>query len=673
MPLKQAPRLCWNAIVKNEADKIERAATSVMPWIECAVIMDTGSTDGTIDKLKELFEFYKKPLFIGQCEFKDFSQARNEALRAARMYKTVIPYDWIMLMDADMELRVNHSEWRDLIRGPSCDMYQTGSGTYYVNRRFVSPDVTNEYWGVTHEYLNCETGGVIDRNVVFFEDHADGTNRKDKFKRDIKLLKQGLKDNPKCERYMYYLAQSYKDAGNYEKAIKWYQERVKAGGWDEEVWHAQYCLACVYKLAGDEKRFITNMLEAYNMRPSRAEAPYQLANHYRHKGQNALGTLMAKATLEIPRPNDMLFIEDFPYAVGGKEEYSICGFYMPRERERAMKVTDILCLENQPWQGPREQAKDNMFHYLKPLNEFCPSWTTREIPFTPEPNWVAMNPSVTRRKDGRIVCNVRTVNYAMDDDGRYTIRDGNRWPSDDDPIRTRNFLLDFGFDPFSQTVPPPPREILAPPDLPVNYKGVIGFEDMRIFEWKDQLWSVSAVRQLANDTAPEQVLARIGDDNYLTDIKKMLPNFRACEKNWMPFVQDNGDKLEFMYRLGITINSDGEFTKQVPTGILSDQIAGGSQMVPFDDGWLCVVHEARPIPGRSIRFYQHRFAWLDYTLTLKKLSLPFFLKDRVIEYVAGACWAPDDKHILMSFGFRDKEALIGRVHHSEIRKMLWSS
>lgn len=665
------PKLLWNAIVKNEVGRIERAAESAMQWIDSAVILDTGSTDGTQDKLKSIFEHYKVPLLLGQTEFKNFSQARNEALRAAKSFGVQRGVDFIMLMDADMELVALHPEWRDLLKGPSCDMFQIAGGVYYVNRRFISPHVPGEYIGVTHEYLACDTAGVVDKNAAYFRDYADGTNRKDKFLRDIKLLKAGLKDEPKNERYMYYLAQSYRDAGKYEKAIKWYTKRIEAGGWNEEVWHAEYCIALCYGAMGDEDAFIRTLLSAYNHRPTRLEPLYHAARYWREKGHNALAIMASKMAMTIPRPNDVLFIEDYPYAVGAREEFSIAGYYLSAEQDAAFRVTNDLTLENQPWEPARELAKTNIYHYLRPLKAWCPSWESRPIPFTPEPNWAPMNPSVTRFGPS-VVCNVRTVNYQMDEHGRYSLRPDGRFVDDDNPIRTRNFLVDFGADPFSQTAPPA-TEILAPADLPVRYKGVIGFEDMRLFEWKNQLWSVSAVRQLAQDSLPEQVTARLVDERAtyrLEDIKQILRQPRQCEKNWMPFVQDNGDKLEFMYRLGHVVDIHGNDVKQVPTGLLTDQIAGGAQVIPFDEGWLALVHEARPIPGRSIRFYQHRFAWFNTGLELRRLTMPFFFNDKIIEHADGMCWAPDGT-ILISYGVADKEAHIGRLHPTDLRNFIW--
>ena len=44
--------LCWNAIVKDESGRIERAMQSLVGVINGAVIADTGSTDDTKSRIQ---------------------------------------------------------------------------------------------------------------------------------------------------------------------------------------------------------------------------------------------------------------------------------------------------------------------------------------------------------------------------------------------------------------------------------------------------------------------------------------------------------------------------------------------------------------------------------------------------------------------------------------------
>jgi glycosyltransferase involved in cell wall biosynthesis len=656
-------------IVKNEAARIERALESCVQFIEAAAIVDTGSTDNTKQIICDFFRAHQLPCSVVSVEFIDWSQARNAALEEGRRYAAEQGCDYLLLMDADMELKV-----LDVIQflghkvGPSYDMYQHAGATHYQNRRLVHAALPSQYLGVTHEYLDVPSAGCIPESEAFFIDHADGANRPDKFKRDIRLLKEGLKKEPNNVRYFFYLANSYRDAGSPHKAIEWYKRRIEAGGWDEEVWNAQFCLAHCYKTMGNEAEFIRNLLIAYNMRPSRAESLYDLAHFYRDKGQNAPAALFAEAGMTIPHSNDALFVNDFVYEAGLKEEFSISAFYVTGKKAKGFEVTDHLSLLAGPYGGSRELARMNMYFYLPALVEICPSFAWSKIGFTAPENWTAMNPSVTRHHN-QLSAIVRCVNYEMDEQGRYHV--GNNWNlGDDNPIKTRNFLVDLdGFSGRAYNQ----REVLPRGNEPLEFKAVLGYEDMRLFYWRGEFWTSSTVRQMHPDGNCEQVLAKIAEDETgatrLINWKRMLRQPRATEKNWMPIVE--GDRLRFMWKLGEVVDAEGATIINHPTGLATDHIRGSSQLIPFENGWLSVVHEARNLPDSHLRYYYHRFAFFDHSFKLVRLSRPFVFNDKVIEFCAGMCWHPDDDRLVISYGSRDCEARIATINHKEVSALLW--
>lgn len=671
-------RFCLNMIVKNEAARIERALASCVEFIDAAVIVDTGSTDNTIEVIQKFFETHQLPCVIKREQFLDWSQARNEALLAGRQHAPSYGCEYLLLMDADMELVVKDAvSFLAQRHGASYDMYQHGGAVHYQNRRLVHANTDGIYLGVTHEYLDVGTCGCIAEDVAYFVDHADGANRPDKFKRDIRLLRAGLKQEPNNARYFFYLAQSYRDAGLPEKAVHWYKRRVEAGGWDEEVWNAQLNMAHAYKDMGNEAEFIRNLLVAYNLRPSRAESLYDLAHYYRDKGMNAVGTLIASAGVNAPLSKDALFVNDFVYKSGLKEEFSIMAFYQPETRDEGFKVANKLALARTPYGAACDLARDNLYHYIKPLTEYCPSFTWKNIEFTPPDGWTAMNPCVTRLGDTAAIL-VRTVNYRIEN-GRYLIKDvaddgvcGTN-ANDSNPINTRNYMLHVGFDPMSQTRPEV-SEVLPPGNMPCEFKPVIGFEDMRIFEHLNRLYASSTVRQIHWDGNCEQVLTRLDPctGGYVhTDVQRMLREPRETQKNWAPICEPNGT-IKFMWRPGEVVDQHGATVVKHDTGLATGHISGGSQLIPFSsDGWLALVHEARAMPGTHLRYYSHRFAYYDADFRLLKLSLPFVFHDKVIEFAAGLCRHPSNRNLVISYGYKDNEARIATVSPEEVSTLLW--
>jgi glycosyltransferase involved in cell wall biosynthesis len=664
-------RFCWNAIVKNEVDRIERAMRSVAPYITSYAVLDTGSTDGTQEKIRNYFTAQNIPGVVADGKFVNFSQARNDALALARRPNNP-KSDYLLLMDADMELVVKDVTFANGLTGPSYDMYQESGALQYQNRRLVKTSDTGVYRGVTHEYLDVHSAGLIPAAKAYFNDYADGSNRPEKFKRDIALLLEGLKEEPDNARYYFYLAQSYRDARDCIGAAHWYKRRVEAGGWDEEVWNAQLNLAHCYLDLGNEAEFIRNLLIAYNMRPARSESLYDLAKYYRMKGENNLCALFSETGLDRDHSDDALFVNDYVYKVGMKEEFAIAAYYVPEKRAKGFNVCNELMLKAGPYGGARELARTNVYWYIPKAAEVMPSFKWQNFDFEAPEHWIALNPSITTHKN-KLYAIVRTVNYRIDPMGRYIIRATDGTANDSNPINTRNYFLELS--PHLKTLSK--RELVAPVDMPPPlFKPVIGFEDMRLFFWKGQPWTSSCVRELNEQGYCEQVRTRLPIDNEtsplpLDSLRVMQHLPRAYEKNWAPVVDHDGDYLSFMYRLGEMVDAYGRTYKHTPLNLECSTLSGGSQLVRINGGWLSLVHEARYRPGSPLRYYSHRIVYFDLDFTVRKISKPFVFNEKEIEFAAGMCINPLSNDLVISYGFNDKEARIGTVSQVEALEWLW--
>lgn len=642
-------KLVWNAIVKNEGARIKRCVDSLLPHIDGAVVVDTGSTDDTIEQLDRIFKEAGKPLEVHHAPFENFEQARNVALDRARA--SALEWDYLLLSDADMELVVHKPEWNK-VDELGYDMKQYGgglSGIGYFNKRLISRKATGKYVGVTHEYLDVVGNGTVDG--AFFIDHADGANRTEKHKRDIRLLKKALKTETSpgmIQRYHFYLAQSYRDGGNWQQAAEYYRKRIDLGGWDEEVWNAQVHYAYCLRELGKINEYVIETMRAYEMRPQRTEPLYDLARFFRETGRNHTSLLFSVMGMSKPRPDDKLFVNESIYTHGLREEFAICAYYDAARRDAGAKEASMLSLQGS------SQARGNLFWYLKGVKNHIPSFKAEKIDFTPPPGYVALNPSVISF-GGTPMILIRTVNYTITYDGQYRIRAADGSLGGDHPIITRNFIG------------PEWKEIELPVDLPVEWDMVIGFEDSRLFEWNGQLWTSSSVRQLNREGLCEQVLAPItfdGDRCRYGEYKRMLPKVRTYEKNWMPWV--DGDKLSFVHRLGTMVNTDGEI--EVEHGQAWDVgcISGSSQVVDVGEYHLAIVHEAGAIPGRNNRYYRHRFALFRKDKNLHALSAPFYFHDKQIEFAAGLAYFPDKGEVMVSYGVRDCEAWTATMNLEEV-------
>lgn len=658
------PSLCWNAIVKNESGRILRAAASVLPYIRSYSILDTGSTDNTTDLIREFFDEAGIKGHIHFGEFKDFSQARNDAFIHARNDNGQDGAEWCqfaLLMDADMELRVcDNNAFEPLFNADavSFSMMQRAGTMSYSNCRILNLSYpSHPYVGVTHEYI-CATNNERIMGAYFI-DHADGANRPEKYKRDIALLEPALAAEPTNVRYMYYLAQTYRDAGMLDKASEMYQKRINAGGWEEEVHSAMMNLAFCEKESRNFGGFLDAMVQAYNFRPTRVEPLYELAKAYRERGQNCAGLVFAKAGLKHQRPDDLLFINDFAYEHGMLYEYSIMAFYGDAdERQRGYHATNKLALDLTCPESERQQARNNMAWYLPKLEHFCPSFKPREINFQPAKGFTAMNPSVCARPDGQLEVILRSVNYKIDADGRYMI--GPKQCSEA-PIETENWLITVSDDLVGRDY----KRISWERPL-AKFPLVIGLEDMRLFWYHGMRHFSATVREQSEFGNCEQWTGALD----LTDSCDVFGGHHVLygtntEKNWMPV---GGDR--FMYDLRTVIKNTGEQVSCAPRAIADENIRGSSQLILFQNGYLAVVHEAIYRGGK--RVYQHRFVKFDHDLLSYKLSLPFVFEDVQIEFCAGLAWHPNCVDLVISYGVRDEKAMLARVSNQEVAMMFGS-
>ena len=330
------PRVCLNMIVKNEAAIIERCLASMIGVVECYVICDTGYTDNTVEIITSFFQDHGIPGEIIHTDFKDFSQARNEALSAAQNSK--MDFDYILLCDADMEMQVLSPNWNtDLIGRAHMIEQKSSSGLEYPNLRMVQKSLPCKYVGVTHEYLDTQGAPTMILSGLGFFDHEIGSNRAEKYDRDIRLLTEGLKAEPNNSRYIFYLGNSYLESGRLPEAIDCYQKRITMGGYNEEVFISKYRIGRAYARLGEEAQFIKQMLDTFDEFQDRAEPIYTVANKSLSKRQYRLALGFAEMGMQVPKPNSKLFVEGDVYDWRLPDVAAVALYWLGRPAE-ALKI-----------------------------------------------------------------------------------------------------------------------------------------------------------------------------------------------------------------------------------------------------------------------------------------------------------------------------------------------
>ena len=345
--MKIGKALCLNMIVKNETANLERCLAAVAPHISCWIIGDTGSTDGTREFIRSFFAARHIPGELHSFPFINFAQARNEAL--GRAYASTLHFDYLLLVDADMELLVHAPAYSQDLTSAAYAVRQR-SGITYRNIRLLRRDVRASYRGVTHEFLSVASGETRNLDDISLLDHASGANRIDKYKRDLRLLTDALpveRDPVMVARYAFYLANTLRDSGQREAALRMYLRRASLGQWRQEVFMSLLNAAMLKEALGyTNEDVISAYMDAVAACPTRAEALHGAARFCRTKGLYKQGYAFAAQGLTITRLSDALFPEDWIYDYGLRDELAVCA-YWTSEYARCRDACDRLLSEGE--------------------------------------------------------------------------------------------------------------------------------------------------------------------------------------------------------------------------------------------------------------------------------------------------------------------------------------
>ena len=325
--------VCLNMIVKNEAPVIRRCLDSVRPIISTWVIVDTGSTDGTQNVIRDHMRDMPGQLF--ERPWRDFAHNRTEALELARGKA-----DYSFIIDADDTLQISEKFVMPPLTSDSYSVEIEHPPMRYWRTQLVRGALPWKFRGVLHEFLECKeaktTGTVPGVSIRF---RHDGARSKDPetYRRDAAVLEKALRtetDPFMVARYRFYLAQSYRDCGETLKAIENYLERAKHGFWQEEVFVSLYQAAKLKEQAGFAADDVLHSYSrASEAAPTRAEALYAASRFCRFQKKFDEGYRIAKRGLALNCPSEALFVEPWIYQYGLLDEYGTNAYWSGRYRE----------------------------------------------------------------------------------------------------------------------------------------------------------------------------------------------------------------------------------------------------------------------------------------------------------------------------------------------------
>lgn len=283
------------------------------------------------------------------------------------------------------------------------------------------------------------------------------------------------------------------------------------------------------------------------------------------------------------------------------------------------------------------------------------------------------NPSVYYHK-GAILVNLRHVQYNL-----YHSEIGQKFPSwhgpliylhpeDDLTLRTENYLCKLH----------PNLEIEHFTQVDMSTFNVtpkwefIGLEDARLFEWDDKMYLCGVRRDTTTNGQGRMELTQLEfTEDSVKEIKRSRINPPGdksyCEKNWMPILDRPYHFVKWSNPTEVVhSNEDTGVSETVilnPTRQpLPRDLRGGSQVLPFEGGYIALTHEVdlwQGEAGHKDAHYYQRFVIWDKDFNLIKWSTEFKFMEARIEFAAGMAQVEDD--FLITFGYQDNAAYILRV------------
>jgi len=279
-------------MVKNGGSQFQDMLTANMPIIDRWTILDTGSTDQTIEIIHNTLVGTKHGTLYEE-PFINFKQSRNRCLDlAGKDCKFIIMLDDTYVIDGRLR------EFLNIVRGDQLSTSFTlmiqSDDTQYGSNRIIKSQSGLRYVHRIHEVITdkdninvvipTHVSSIIDKRFDYMEERT--MNRK---QLDLKLLYEELEEDKTNPRTYYYLAQTYNILKQYDKAYEFFLKRAEFSnsGFIQERIDALFEAARIanFQLNKPWEECMELYEKAWKVDESRPESIYFIGIHYYLQGK----------------------------------------------------------------------------------------------------------------------------------------------------------------------------------------------------------------------------------------------------------------------------------------------------------------------------------------------------------------------------------------------------
>ncbi len=293
------PTISLCMIVKDEEMHLARCLDSVAGLVDEIIIVDTGSTDRTM----EIASYYTQKIYSYPWG-DDFSAARNESFSKASM-------DYCMWMDADdileesaqdgfLQLKQSLSPDTDIVMMKyNTSFDEAGNPSFsYFRERWIRNCTQFRWIGAVHEVIP-PNGRVLYSDIAI-------SHRKEKAKdphRNLRIYQKMIQEGkPLDARQQYYYGRELYYHGHYREAVAVFEKfLLSADGWVENKIEACSVCADCYLHLGQEHAALNTLLRSLGYDLPRAELCCDIGKYFLEHGNYHIAIHWYKAALHAPK------------------------------------------------------------------------------------------------------------------------------------------------------------------------------------------------------------------------------------------------------------------------------------------------------------------------------------------------------------------------------------
>ena len=299
---------CLVQVMKDEMRVLERCYTSVLSFLKngrgCYHIADTGSSDGSPKFVEKWMEKNGVEGTLVHFPWVNFGKSKSKNLELAYLDPRARRSRYWIWLDCDEDYLMDRKNVTSYPTTADVDrikkeMDETKKGhdgrlanIFYLLTVFGSSQYKR--WNMSRNCQRYWWKGPVHELFMPLDPHGDGTShfiesmfllaRKEgnsasnpkRILMDIQMFEDELKENPECQRTMFYLAQSYEEAGKRKKAIAMYKQRIAASDGSDHDEERYIALLRLGRVCEKQTERLTHLERATKEFPTRLEAAREI-------------------------------------------------------------------------------------------------------------------------------------------------------------------------------------------------------------------------------------------------------------------------------------------------------------------------------------------------------------------------------------------------------------